>query len=98
MFAQCQLDGALHGPGYENADQGVGSCSARNNAAVRSRGSASARAAGLTPLFASAARSACSSYRTLRLFQIVLRFCPKLSLRNAMNSASSEMPSAAIFG
>src|SRR5712692_10110858 len=64
--------------------------SARNNAAVLSSGSASARIAGFTPLFANAARSAPSSYRVFRLFQRVFRFCPKQSFRNAMNSASEN--------
>src|SRR6202048_3370477 len=64
------------------------SLSARNKAAVFSSGSASARIAGFTPLFAKEARSASSSYRVFRLFQRVLRFCPKHSFRNAMNSAS----------
>src|ERR1700686_1397426 len=61
---------------------------ARNKAAVLSSGSASARIAGFTPLFASAARSVSSSYRVFRLFQRVLRFCPKQSFRKAMNSVS----------
>jgi len=64
------------------------SLSARNRAAVFSSGSASARIEGFTPLFAKAARSASSSYRVFRLFQRVLRFCPKQSFRNAMNSSS----------
>jgi len=73
---------------YAGANYNVPSPSARNNAAVRSIGSASARIAGFTPLFAKAARSASSSYAVFKLFQSVFRFCPKQSFRNAINSAS----------
>src|SRR6266403_6031559 len=73
---------------YAREDYGLPSLSARNKAAVFSSGSASARIAGFTPLFAKAARNTSSSYRVFRLFQRVLRFCPKQSFRNGMNSAS----------
>src|ERR1019366_5158480 len=70
---------------------------ARNKAAVRSSGRASARIVGFTPLFVSAARSASSWYAVFRLFQSVLRFCPKHCFRKAMNSASGTR-SASSFG
>src|SRR5258708_12244277 len=74
-------------------DYDLPSLSARNKAAVFSSGKASARIAGFTPIFSKAACSASLSYRVFRLFQRVLRFCPKQSFRNAMNS-SSETRSA----
>src|SRR5690242_5803945 len=73
---------------HKDSVQDDNSPSARNSAAVFSRLSASARTADFTPASSKAARKTFGAYCALRLLTSVFLFCPKASLRKAMNSAS----------